>query len=130
MRNKIVYLFDYAKEHNLLPLNGRELYNLQDKAFQVPVDYEQTLDKELRTHFKLSLKQWVKRTKYMSEHYFPSLADEDREINRFIMRYAKERGGYSKARYVNYFYSLLNNAAKDKQIKRTKVNNRWLYDSI
>jgi len=125
--NAIIYLLDYAKKNGLLPMTGRALYHLQSKAYALPEDYTTVLDMQLREKFNITLEQWHKDTKYMQEHYYPVLKPEHMKINTFIRRYANTRGAYPEARLINYLYSRLNNAVKDGQIKRERVNGQYLY---
>lgn len=127
MANRITALIEYAREINLLPLSGKDLFNLQSEAFKITSDYDSNLNDLLKDKFNISLTEWLNETEYMSKHYYPTLKPEHKKINSFIRQYAKERRVYQPAYKINYFYSLLNNAAKSGQIKRKRKDRHSVY---
>ena len=130
MRNRIRALMEYAEKEKLLPATGAELFKPQDIAFAKPIDYDSKLSALLMEKFQITLEQWIEQTKYMGEHYWPSLEEKHVPINNFIRNYAKNRGVWEPAHYLSYFYSLLRNAVKAKQLKRVIRNKRWVYTGV
>lgn len=125
------YLVLQAEKNGKLPMTGRELFNYQDLIFIVPKTYDKDLDKELKKRYKISLAKWIKDTKYMGEHYWPALKSEHEPINCFIKKYARSRGVYRPADYINHFYSLLKTCVKKGKISRRKnKDGLWEYTGV
>ena len=114
--NRIKILFEYAKEKHLLPLSGNELFHLQKEAFKKTKAFNRELElikNEIKDIDKLSY-------------------DESLELWRIYTKKKLDLNNkYSRrepAHLLNYFYSLLNNATKAKQIKRKKINGQFVYN--
>jgi len=114
--SRIKLLFEYAKEKNLLPLSGNELFHLQWEAFKQTKAFVKEYDlieKEAESYKNEPYEERVKLWRVYTKKKL--------DLNN---KYSRRAPAY----LLNYFYSLLNNATKAKQIQREKINGRYIYD--
>ena len=115
--NRIKLLMEYANKKKLLPATGNKLYWLQFEAFAESKAYLKELKVIEETPNTVELctlsysEQWEFWRIYQSQ------------IQELNNKYKRRE----PAQNLNYFYSLLNNAAKAKQIDRRKENGVYIY---